>query len=307
MSTPIGLNNQLIQSLRSGKAEPVARMVGFGVRPDTLIDWVERLSERSVTEQETVWHWSHQSRQVDGAMAWWDLVERRLEKTPAADRWKVLVPLVHDACRAAMASGHHEPLVSTWSAAQLWIPKSPGLDRGQFVGRCAQALVEAPREEPACAAVRALFEAGLFSAKDWALEASSRFPLQPLAALARQRRVASVLTLLDAGVPAQTLEGSFLGWAWSVWNEERNLQAVQVDPKESVIPLVVALFERGLDWDVPVPGSSPSETVAHQAQRWANTPPHRSHWDPLRRQVEHRMLRTATQTSKPPTKSPARL
>lgn len=263
--SPNVLNNQIVERLESGDREAAEVLLKFGVRPDAMIDRVERSPDSSDrVNRQSAWYWAHHGVSTQALDLWWSLVDRQLHNVNPGRRLELLSGYLRDTCEACMSTGHTAPLQYSWERFKAWNDGTAWTPRAMM---STLAMSIADWGNAAGAVVEKLHAGHLLTRDDWSMQARQSYAKDPATTAAERDQQILIAVLLDHGCDALANDGTpLLSVAWRRLREEIDkanyLLAPDIAQPAEVVEMLLA---RGVEWDVPItPGSK--RTVSEDAQ-----------------------------------------
>lgn len=295
------VNNKMVEKLRSGAADAVAAMLGFGLTPDESLDLVSYAGSAVTATTRSIWFWSHQAESSDGVSAWWDWLDRKIQSQAPNQRAQTLAKMFIEAVEASLPQQNGATLVSTWDRALEWCDaeRAPGWNRQIMMSYLASTCAKIGN--PAASGLHQLERGMLVHNSDWSDEARQKYPQDPMSAAIAKGQVELVDLLLDMGCSPTLQDGRpIIVEAWLSFAQSYDSSQFQLASEtDSSALLFERLLDRGLDWDVCLPGKKDT-TVCMEAEKWLGLlKANPDRWENVSRQIEARLLSQSTPDTKP--------
>lgn len=295
------VNNKMVEKLRGGGGGHVAAMLEFGLTPDETLDLVSSVGTTVTATTKSIWFWSHQAESADGVSAWWDWLDRKVQSQSPGQRAQTLARMFIEAVEASLPQKNGETLVATWGRALDWADeeKAPGWNRQIMMSYLASTC--AKLGNPAASGLYQLERNMLVHSSDWSNAARQKYPQDPMSAAISKGQVELVDLLLDMGCSPTMQDGRpIIVEAWASFEQSYDTSELQLpNEMDSSALLFERLIERGIDWNVSIPGSK-DKTVSSEAEKWLGLlKANPEKWDGVARQIEARMLSQSTPDPRP--------
>lgn len=225
------INNMMVKNLLSGRGDFVRQLQVVGFRFDNVLDEVSAGTMTNINGHEvirrSVWHWSHQSGQESGVMAWWEQLNKALKTSDKTARSPLISNLFSQAAEvASFSSPKTFPAFSkTWNESSKWFGYAPGWDVKTRNNLVISNVLN--RGDVGAPFIKELFSNNFWTEKDFESPTFSSKWMELMEGAVR-RYFPDLLSEMISNTPYEMVENfklnevSALNWVWKAWFDEHN-------------------------------------------------------------------------------------